>query len=72
MEDSIKDFFSERCGPLEYVKLLRQQGGKSKGVAFITFTHLDSANKAVQFHDKEFEGRILTVRLTLCDQVNQI
>jgi len=40
MEDSIKDFFSERCGPLEYVKLLRQQGGKSKGVAFITLSQL--------------------------------
>jgi RNA recognition motif-containing protein len=38
--------------------------GKSRGFAFIEFASADEANKAVeQFHNKEFQGRALTVNI---------
>jgi len=63
LESDLKDYFSHRCGRIDQVKLLRQQDGKSKGVAFITFNNAEDAEGALQFHDTEFEGRLLTVRI---------
>jgi cold-inducible RNA-binding protein len=38
--------------------------GKSRGFAFIEFATPEDANKAVeQFHNKEFQGRALTVNI---------
>eukprot|EP00397_Hematodinium_sp_SG-2012_P018498 GEMP01018954.1.p1 GENE.GEMP01018954.1~~GEMP01018954.1.p1 ORF type:complete len:427 (-),score=88.59 GEMP01018954.1:1384-2664(-) len=62
-EGDLREFFVGNCGPIEQVKLLRQQDGKSKGVAFITFNNVEDAQKAIEFHDKDFEGRTLTVRI---------
>jgi RNA recognition motif-containing protein len=38
--------------------------GKSRGFAFVEFATPEEANKAVeQFHNKEFQGRALTVNI---------
>ena len=38
--------------------------GKSRGFAFVEFATAEEANKAVeQFHNKDFQGRALTVNV---------
>jgi len=67
-EQEIQEFFSSSCGSIELVKLLKHPDGKSRGVAFVTFTAVESAHTALQFHDQDYEGRLLTVRITNPDQ----
>jgi len=67
-EEDIQEFFSTSCGSVELVKLLKHPDGKSRGVAFVTFTAVESAHTALQFHDQDYEGRLLTVRITNPDQ----
>jgi cold-inducible RNA-binding protein len=64
MENDLKEFFSQ-VGVVTSVNLmLDKMTGKSRGFAFIEFATAEEANKAVeQFHNKEFQGRALTVNV---------
>src|SRR5262249_62260782 len=64
MENDLQDYFSQ-AGVVTSVNLmLDKMTGKSRGFAFIEFATAEEANKAVeQFHNKEFQGRALTVNI---------
>ncbi len=62
MENDLQDYFSQ-AGVVTSVNLMLDKvTGKSRGFAFVEFATAEEANKAVeQFHNKEFQGRALTV-----------
>jgi RNA recognition motif-containing protein len=64
MENDLQDYFSQ-AGVVTSVNLmLDKMTGKSRGFAFVEFASPDEANKAIeQFHNKEFQGRALTVNI---------
>jgi cold-inducible RNA-binding protein len=64
MENDLQDYFSQ-AGVVTSVNLmLDKMTGKSRGFAFVEFATQDEANKAIeQFHNKEFQGRALTVNI---------
>jgi len=64
MEGDLQDYFSQ-AGVVTTVNLMLDKvTGKSRGFAFVEFATPEEANKAVQeFHNKEFQGRALTVNV---------
>ena len=64
MENDLQDYFSQ-AGVVTSVNLMMDKmTGKSRGFAFVEFSTPEEANKAVeQFHNKEFQGRTLTVNI---------
>src|ERR1700749_4755409 len=64
MENDLQDYFAQ-AGAVNSVNLMMDKmTGKSRGFAFIEFANPDEANKAIeQFHNKEFQGRALTVNI---------
>lgn len=64
MENDLQDYFSQ-AGVVTSVNLmLDKMTGKSRGFAFVEFGSQEEANKAIeQFHNKEFQGRALTVNI---------
>ena len=64
MENDLQDYFSQ-AGVVTSVNLMLDKvTGKSRGFAFVEFATPEDANKAVeQFHNKEFQGRSLTVNV---------
>jgi cold-inducible RNA-binding protein len=64
MENDLQEYFSQ-AGVVSSVNLMLDKfTRKSRGFAFIEFASLDEANKAVEmFHNKEFQGRQLTVNI---------
>ncbi len=64
MENDLQDYFSQ-AGVVTSVNLmLDKMTGKSRGFAFVEFATAEEANKAIeQFHNKEFQGRALTVNV---------
>jgi RNA recognition motif-containing protein len=63
-ENDLQDYFSQ-AGVITSVNLMLDKvAGKSRGFAFIEFATPEEAGKAVeQFHNKEFQGRTLTVNV---------
>ncbi|XP_045504703.1 RNA-binding protein 28-like [Colias croceus] len=60
-EESLKEHFS-KYGTVEEVKLLKKPDGRLVGCAFVHFTHVPMANKAlVETHKKPFLGRPIYV-----------
>src|SRR5215469_13890744 len=64
MENDLQDYFSQ-AGVVTSVNLMLDKvTGKSRGFAFVELATAEEANKAVeQFHNKEFQGRALTVNV---------
>jgi cold-inducible RNA-binding protein len=64
MENDLQDYFSQ-AGVVSSVNLMMDKfTGKSRGFAFIEFSSPNDANKAVEmFHNKDFQGRALTVNI---------
>jgi RNA recognition motif-containing protein len=64
MENDLQDYFSQ-AGVVTSVNLMLDKvTGKSRGFAFVEFATPEEANKAVeQFHNKDFQGRTLTVNI---------
>jgi RNA recognition motif-containing protein len=63
-ENDLQDYFPQ-AGVVTSVNLMLDKvTGKSRGFAFIEFATPEEASKAVeQFHNKEFQGRTLTVNV---------
>jgi RNA recognition motif-containing protein len=64
MENDLQNYFAQ-AGVITSVNLMLDKiTGKSRGFAFIEYSTPEDANKAVeQFHNKEFQGRTLTVNI---------
>ena len=64
MENDLQEYFSQ-AGIVSSVNLMLDKfTGKSRGFAFIEYSSPTEANKAVEmFHNKEFQGRQLTVNV---------
>jgi RNA recognition motif-containing protein len=63
-ENDLQDYFAQ-AGTVTSVNLMVDKvTGKSRGFAFVEYASADEANKAIeQFHNKEFQGRALTVNI---------
>jgi len=64
LENDLQDHFSQ-AGVVASVNIMLDKfTGKSRGFAFVEMSTTDEANKAVEmFHNKEFQGRNLTVNI---------
>jgi cold-inducible RNA-binding protein len=64
LESDLQEYFSQ-AGVVSSVDLMLDKfTGKSRGFAFIEFSTAEEAIKAVEmFHNKEFQGRSLTVNI---------
>jgi cold-inducible RNA-binding protein len=64
MENDLQEYFSQAGVVTSANLMLDKVTGKSRGFAFIEFATAEEANKAVEeFHNKEFQGRVLTVNV---------
>ena len=64
MENDLQEYFSQ-AGVVTSVNVMFDKfTGKSRGFAFVELSTPEEANKAVEmFHNKEFQGRTLTVNI---------
>ena len=59
----LKDFFADYA-EVDNVRLIKNsRTGRSKGFAFVTFTNLKEAKKALAVNGKDFRGRAMVVRM---------
>ena len=61
-EESIKEFFENNCGQVKLVRLMKNEEGKSKGYAFVTFEEEQSVEKALSHNKSTIDGN--TVKIT--------
>jgi len=63
-ENDLQNYFAQ-AGVITSVNLMLDKvTGKSRGFAFVEFATPDEAQKAIeQFHNKEFQGRVITVNV---------
>lgn len=63
-ENDLQDYFAQAGSVTSVNLMLDKVTGKSRGFAFVEFASPEEATKAVeQFHNKEFQGRSLTVNV---------
>src|SRR5213595_3786231 len=64
LENDLQEYFSQ-AGMVNSVNLMMDKfTGRSRGFAFVEFSSSADATKAVEmFHNKEFQGRQLTVNI---------
>ncbi len=61
-EDALREYFSQAGNVTSATIIMDKMTGRSKGFGFVEMSNDDEALKAIEmFHDKEFEGRKLTV-----------
>ena len=64
MEKDLQDYFSQAGAVTSVNLMLDKFTGRSRGFAFIEYGTSAEADKAVEmFHNKEFQGRALTVNI---------
>lgn len=63
-ENDLQDYFAQ-AGTIKSVNLMMDKiTGKSRGFAFVEFSTPEEAQKAIeQFHNKDFQGRAITVNV---------
>ncbi len=63
-ENDLQDYFAQ-AGAVNSVNLmLDKMTGRSRGFAFVEYATPEEAQKAIeQFHDKDFQGRKITVNI---------
>ncbi|MBU6409494.1 MAG: RNA-binding protein [Verrucomicrobia bacterium] len=63
-ENDLQDYFSQ-AGAVKSVNLMLDKvTGRSRGFAFVEFSTPEEAQKAIeQFHNKDFQGRAITVNV---------
>ena len=63
-ETDLQDYFAQAGAVTSINVMFDKVTGKSRGFAFIEYSTPEEASKAVeQFHNKEFQGRALTVNI---------
>src|SRR5262252_4890416 len=63
-ENDLQDYFAQAGAVTSVNLMMDKMTGKSRGFAFVEFATPEEANKAVeQFHNKDFQGRALTVNV---------
>ena len=63
-ESDLQEYFGQAGVVTSVSVMLDKITGKSRGFAFVEFASPEDASKAVeQFHNKEFQGRTLTVNV---------
>ena len=63
-ENDLQDYFAQAGAVTSVNVMMDKFTGKSRGFAFIEFASAEEAARAVeQFHNKEFQGRSLTVNI---------
>ena len=64
MESDLQSYFSQAGVVTSINVMFDKVTGKSRGFAFVEFASSEDANKAVErFHNKDFQGRALTVNI---------
>lgn len=64
MDNDLQDHFAPAGAVTSVNVMVDKFTGKSRGFAFVEMGSPDEANKAVEmFHNKEFQGRALTVNI---------
>ena len=63
-ENDLQDYFAQ-AGPVIAVNIMQDRAtGRSRGFAFVEMGSPDDASKAISmFHQKDFQGRALTVNI---------
>jgi cold-inducible RNA-binding protein len=63
-ENDLQDHFAPAGAVTSVNLMIDKVTGRSRGFAFVEFATPEEATKAVeQFHNKEFQGRMLTVNI---------
>ena len=63
-ENDLQDYFAQAGAVCSVNLMLDKATGKSRGFAFVEFATPEEAQKAIeQFHDKDFQGRKITVNV---------
>jgi len=63
-ENDLQDYFAQAGAVASVNLMIDKMTGRSRGFAFIEFASADDAQKAItQFHDKDFQGRKITVNV---------
>jgi cold-inducible RNA-binding protein len=63
-ENDLQDYFAQAGAVTSVNLMLDKATGKSRGFAFVEFATPEEAQKAIeQFHNKEFQGRSITVNV---------
>jgi RNA recognition motif-containing protein len=63
-ESDLQDYFAQAGAVTSVNLMMDKMSGKSRGFAFVEFANAEDANRAIeQFHNREFQGRSLTVNI---------
>src|SRR5208283_3363577 len=63
-ENDLQDYFAQAGAVTSVNLMLDKVTGKSRGFAFVEFATPEEAQKAIeQFHNKDFQGRAITVNV---------
>jgi len=63
-ENDLQDYFAQAGAVTSVNLMLDKVTGRSRGFAFVEFATAAEAQKAIeQFHNKEFQGRTITVNV---------
>ncbi len=63
-DESLKEAFSVAGNVVSAKIVIERMTGRSKGFGFVEFSTAEEAQKAIeQFHDKDLDGRVLTVNV---------
>lgn len=61
--DSLKELFAQYGEITEAIIISDRETGRSKGFGFVTFAKEEDAQKALELHGKEIEGRTIVVNI---------
>ena len=63
-ENDLQDYFAQAGAVTSCNLMIDKLSGRSRGFAFVEFATAEEAQKAIeQFHDKDFQGRKITVNV---------
>ncbi len=61
--DSLKELFAKYGEITEAIVINDRETGRSKGFGFVTFAKEEDAQKALEMHEKEVDGRTIVVNI---------